>query len=129
MPVAGDIAKESGLFLVTITAAEAISKGDVVTLASGEVADITAGEIGPFGVAIEDIANGAEGEVAVAPTVIYVTAGTGGVTAFTLVMPSEGAGEQGQVQDVSTPTFDEVVGMMLESVAAAGVGKCRLGYH
>lgn len=129
MASAGDIAYESGLFLVTITAGEAVSKGDVVTLVDGNIADVTAAETGPFGVAIADIANGEEGEVAIAPTVVYVTAGTGGATAFTLVMPSETATEEGTVVDVSSPAFNEVVGMMLETVAAAAVGKCRLGYH
>ena len=129
MAEAGDIAYESGLFLVTITAGEDISKGDVVTLADGNIADVTAGEIGPFGVAIADIASGEEGEAAVAPTTVYVTAGTGGVSAFDLVMPSETVGEEGKVQTVSSPAFNEVVGMMLEAAVATAVGKCRLGYH
>ena len=37
-------------------------------------------------------------------------------------------GEEGQVQTVSTPVFNEVVGMMLEAAAAAAVGKCKLGH-
>jgi len=125
---AGDIAHERGLQVITITAGEDISKGDVVTLVDGMIADVTAGETGPFGVAIADIANGEEGEVAIAPSTVYLTAGTGGFTAFTHVMPSETATEEGTVVDVATPTFDEVVGVALETATATAVGKVRLGY-
>jgi predicted RecA/RadA family phage recombinase len=126
---AGDIVKEQGMRIETITAAEDIKKGQVVTLATGEVADITAAETGPFGVAIADIDNGEEGEVAVAPTVIYVLPGAAGCTAFTHLMPSEAADEQGRVVDVSTPTFDEVVCVSLEGAADGSAAiKAQLGY-
>jgi len=128
MASAGDIALEGGLATVEFTAGEDISKGDVITLVDGMIADITAAETGPFGVAIADVDNGDDGVAAIAPTVVYLTAGTGGFTAFTHVMPSETVGEEGAVVDVSTPTFDEVVGVALETAAATAVGKVRLGY-
>jgi len=126
---AGDIVKEEGMRIETITAAEDIKKGQVVTLASGEVADIAAAETGPFGVAIMDIDSGDEGQVAVAPTVIYLLPGAAGCTAFTHVMPSEVADEMGRIVDVSTPTFDEVVGVALETGADGSAAvKVQLGY-
>jgi len=126
---AGDIVKEQGMRIETITAAEDIKKGQVVTLATGEVADIAAAETGPFGVAIADIDNGDDGEVAVAPTVIYVLPGAAGCTAFTHLMPSEVADEMGRVVDVSTPTFDEVVCVALETGADGSTAiKAQLGY-
>ena len=126
---AGDIARTSNMKLVTITAGEAITKGDVITLVDGLIADVTAAEVGPFGVAVADIANGAEGEVAIAPTEIYVEVGTAGVTAFTLVMPSEETGEEGDVVDVSTPVFNEVVGMALETQTVGLMARIALGYY
>jgi len=126
---AGDIVKEQGMRIETITAAEDIKKGQVVTLASGEVADIAAAETGPFGVAIMDIDSGDEGQVAVAPTVIYLLPGAAGCTAFTHVMPSEVAAEMGRIVDVATPTFDEVVGVALETgVDGSAAVKVQLGY-
>lgn len=130
MASAGDIAKEAGLRVETITFVEDVSKGDVITIATGEKADITAGEPGPFGVALHDVDYSEDpyGEVAVAPSVVYLTAGTGGFTAFTHVMPSETGGEEGTVVDVSSPAFNEVVGTALETVTATNVGKVQLGY-
>ena len=127
---AGDIAYETNLQIITITFGEDASKGDVITLADGMIADTTAAETGPFGVAIADvdISVDAEGEVAIAPSTVYLTAGTGGFTAFTHVFPSETATEEGTVVDAVTPTFDEIVGVALETAAAAAVGKVRLGY-
>ena len=126
---AGDIVKEEGMRIETITAAENIKKGQVVTLASGEVADIAAAETGPFGVAIMDIDSGDEGQVAVAPTVIYLLPGAAGCTAFTHVMPSEVTDEEGRIVDVATPTFDEVVGVALETGADGSAAvKVQLGY-
>ena len=126
---AGDIVKEEGMRIETITAAEDIKKGQVVTLASGEVADIAAAETGPFGVAIMDIDSGEEGQVALPPTVIYLLPGAAGCTAFTHVMPSEVALEMGRIVDVSTPTFDEVVGVALETGADGSAAvKVQLGY-
>ena len=126
---AGDIIKEQGMRIETITAAEDIKKGQVVTLATGEVADIAAAETGPFGVAIMDIDNGDKGEVAIAPTVIYVLPGAAGCTAFTHLMPSEVTAEMGRVVDVSTPTFDEVVCVALEGAADGSAAiKAQLGY-
>ena len=128
MAEAGEIAKEQGLRIETVTATEDISKGQVVTLADGKVADITAGEVGPFGVAIMDIANGAAGQVAVAPTVVYIKAGAAGFSAWTHVFPSEQTGEEGMVVDAASPTFDEIVGTALEAAASGAVGKVQLGY-
>ena len=126
---AGDIVKEQGMRIETITAAEDIKKGNVVTLADGNIADITEAETGPFGVAIEDIDSGEEGQVAVAPTVIYLLPGAAGCTAFTHVMPSEVTDEEGRIVDVSTPTFDEVVGVALETgTDGATAVKVQLGY-
>ena len=126
---AGDIVKEQGMRIETITAGEDIKKGNVVTLVDGNIADIAAAETGPFGVAIMDIDSGEEGEVAVAPTVIYLLPGAAGCTAFTHVMPSEVASEQGRIVDVSTPTFDEVVGVALETGADGSAAvKVQLGY-
>jgi len=125
---AGDIAKEQGMRIETITAAEDIKKGQVVTLASGEVADVDAAETGPFGVAIMDIDNGEEGQVAIAPTVIYLLAGAAGCTKHTHVMPSEAVGEEGYVVDVASPTFDEIVGVTLETGTGSKAVMTQLGY-
>lgn len=127
---AGDIVKEQGMRIETITAAEDIKKGNVVTLADGLIADITADELGPFGVAIADIANGKEGEVAVAPTVIYLLPGAAGCTAFTYVMSSEVTDEEGRIVDLgATPSFNEVVGVALEGAAdGTAAVKVQLGY-
>lgn len=126
---AGDIVKEQGMRIETITAAEDIKKGNLVTLADGLIADITAAELGPFGVAIMDIDDTEEGEVAVAPTVIYMLPGAAGCTAFTHVMASEQTSEEGRIVDVSTPVFNEVVGMALETGADGSAAvKVQLGY-
>ncbi|MBC8497737.1 DUF2190 family protein [Candidatus Bathyarchaeota archaeon] len=126
---AGDIAVEQGMRIITITAAEDIKKGNVVTLVDANIADITAAETGPFGVAIMDIDNGEDGEVAIAPTVVYCLPGAAGCTAFTHVMPSEQTSEEGRIVDVSSPTFDEVVGTALETGAdGAAAVKVQLGY-
>lgn len=126
--IAGDIAKEQGMRIETITAAEDIKKGQVVTLASMEVADVDAAETGPFGVAIMDIDSGEKGQVALPPTVIYLLAGAAGCTARTHLMPSEAVGEEGYVVDVATPTFDEVVGVALETGVASSAVMVQLGY-
>ena len=126
---AGDIVKEEGMRIETITAAEDIKKGNLVTLATGEIADVTADEVGPYGVAIDDIDNGDEGEVAVAPTVIYMLPGAAGCTAFTHVMPSEVVNEEGRIVDVSAPTVGEIAGTALETGAdGATAVKVQLGY-
>jgi len=129
--VAGDIAKEAGLVVISITAAEDITKGDVVTLVDGNIADVGAGEVGPFGVALEAIANTETGIVAIEGEV-YIQSGAAGFTAFALLMPSEVAGEEGQVVDVAAPVFNEVVGMALEAataVAGGTPGRVRLGFR
>ena len=127
---AGDIAKEAGLRVETITFVEDVSKGDVITIATGEIADVAEAEVGPFGVALQDvdILEDDKGEVAVAPSVVYLTAGTGGFTAFTHVFPSETATEEGTVVDAVSPTFNEIVGTALEAALATKVGKVQLGY-
>jgi len=130
---AGDIAKEEGLNVVKLTMTEDCDKGDVVTLADGAIADVDAGEVGPFGVALQafDISEKAADLVAIRGEV-YIQSGAAGFTAYALVMPSEVAGEEGQVVDVAAPVFNEVVGMAMETVAAVaggGPGRVLLGFR
>lgn len=126
---AGDVVVEQGMRIITITAAEDIKKGNVVTLVDALIADITAAEVGPFGVAIMDIDDTEEGQVAIAPTVIYCLPGAAGWTAFTKLMPSEQTSEEGRLVDVSTPVYDEVVGTALEGASdGATAKKVQLGY-
>lgn len=126
---AGDISKTSSLVSIVMTAGENITKGDVVTLVDGLIADVTAAEVGPFGVAMEDIANGADGPVAVAPTEIYLEVGTAGTTKNTPVMPSEGVGEEGDVVDVSSPVYNELIGIALATGTVGQFVPVKLGYY
>jgi len=128
MAVAGDVAFEQGLNTIPFTAGEDVLKGDVLTMADMKVADVGAGETGPFCVALEDVLNGEDGVAAIAPSTVYLEAGTAGMTYGTHVMPSEDVGEEGDVVDVSSPTFDEVVGVCLEAKTVGLFGKVRLGY-
>ena len=126
---AGSVAEEQGLQTLVITAAEDIKRGNCVTLVDGLIADITAAEVGPFGIALEDIDNTEDGVVAIAPSVIWCLPGAAGWTAFTHLMPSEQTSEEGRLVDVSTPVYNEIVGVALSTVAdGASCGKVRLGY-
>ena len=126
---AGSVAQEQGLTTLEITAAEDIKKGNLVTLVDQLIADITAAEVGPFGVALEDIDSGDIGVVAIAPSIVYALPGAAGWTAFTQLMPSEQTSEEGRLVDVSTPVFDEVAAIALEGASdGATAKKVRLGY-
>jgi len=126
---AGNVAEEQGLQTRVMTAAEDIKKGNCCTFATGEIADIDAAELGPFCIALEDIDDTEEGVVAIAPSVIYCLPGAAGFSLGEYLMPSEQTDEQGRLVVVSTPVFNEVVGVALETIAdGATAGKVRLGY-
>lgn len=126
---AGNVALEQGLSTELMTAAEDIKKGQCCTFATGEVADIDPAELGPYCVALEDIDNGDEGLVAIAPTTLYVLAGAAGFNKGDYLMPSEVALEMGRFVVVSTPVFNEIAAVALETVAnGLTAAKVRLGY-
>lgn len=122
----GDIVYEDDTRVIPFTVGEAVLKGDLITLVDGKKAltDVK----GPFGVAVDDIANGKEGPVAVAPTTIYLTGGTQGVTAYTRVVAAIAAGDAGEVEDIALTGLDDIAGSSLEAIAAGAVGKVRLGF-
>lgn len=126
---AGEVAYEQGLTTELMTAAEDIKKGQLCTFATGEIADKDAAELGPFCVALEDIDDTEEGLVAIAPSIVYVLAGAAGFGKGEYLMPSEQTSEEGRLVVVSTPVFNEIAAVALETVAdGATAAKVRLGY-
>lgn len=132
-PAAGDIAKEAGLRVETVTFVEDATKGQVITIATGEVADDADAEVGPFGVVLADVAYETEplGQVAIAPSVVYLEAGAAGFTAMTPVKVSNVGtnAEDGMVVDKeAADVYDEIVGLALETKTDGLIGMVQLGY-
>ncbi len=88
MPSAGDIDMTHDFFLLPSSknATAAIAKGDIVTLSAGR--KFAAGDKGPYGVATQAIASGADmkGKVII-DGVVYVKA-VGAILQFSAVMPA-----------------------------------------
>jgi hypothetical protein len=107
---AGDVMYEYGFFLLPTskTATAAISKGDVVSLTDGR--KCAAGDDGPFGVAITDIANGEDmkGKVLIKGVVKVVASGS--IGQFAYVAPdNNGKVKAATALSVSVPTGDTPV--------------------
>ncbi|MEM2925696.1 MAG: DUF2190 family protein [Methanocellales archaeon] len=107
---AGNVIYEYGFFLLPVskTAAAAIAKGDVVSLADGR--KCAAGDDGPFGVAITDIASGEDmkGKVLIKGVVKVVASGA--IGQFKFVAPdANGKVKEAAALSVSIPSGETTV--------------------
>jgi hypothetical protein len=107
---AGDVIYEYGFFILPTSknATAAIAKGDVVSLQDGR--KCAAGDDGPFGVAIADIANGEDmkGKVLIKGVVKVVASGS--ISQFAYVAPdANGKVKAAAVLSVSVPTGETPV--------------------
>ncbi len=138
---AGDIKYEYAFFLLPVskTATADISKGDVVSLPDGRPCQ--AGDGGPFGVAIEDIASGEDmkGKVLIKGAIDVVAAGAisqlsfvkpdanGRVSAASKITVTIPAGATTVTSDAAQPDLieagsippDGLVGMALDEASGA----------
>jgi hypothetical protein len=101
--IAGQIAKDIGIEIVSRNAASAITMGDVVGFdanGNARTASITntiSNIANGFGVAIEDGTASSNVRVAVGNTYVYVTCGVGPIDPYALVAPTTSASIVGRV--------------------------------
>jgi hypothetical protein len=120
MPSAGDIDMAHDFFFLPVTklATAAINKGDIVTLSAGR--SFQDGDVGPYGIANQAIASGADmkGKVVI-DGVVYVKT-VGALSQFAMAMPASSTEVSGTTGVGDNALAGFWLGMAFDPSAGAG---------